>query len=330
MSPLPTFPKTGTLADWARLFTSVDVWRPAVEEICLRHGLGPADDIATGYPGSNAVFMVGGRLVVKIAWPFGRTGFYREVEILGRLEPYRATLRTPHLLAQGILESEPSWPYCVMEHVRGVRLGDVWPEISQAERLALAEELGQWVRALHAVALTPPLETIDASRPAWEQWLAERTSACGAELAARGGLSLHLLEQLPGYLERALPLYPADLSPVLLNGDVTEDHVLLARDDGSWHICSYIDFDDALAGHAEWEFTTIHLGIFGCENELMRAFLQAYGWDGWQAERFSQRMMAYSLLHPWFDFSVWIEKLGGAERVASLEQLAAALWGTWH
>ena len=117
---------------------------------------------------------------------------------------------------------------------------------------------------------------------------------------------------------------------MLLNGDVTEDHALLCCDDGRWRISGYIDFDDALAGHAEYEFTTVHLAVFGCDAELTRAFLQAYGWDGWQQERFRRRMMAYCLLHPWFDFSAWIDRLGGPERVASLEQLEAALWPVWR
>ncbi len=328
MAPLPSFPAGGTLAEWARVFTDVELWRQAVSEICRRHALGSAPEISAGYPGSNAVFVVDHRWVVKIAWPFDRTGFHREVELLELLEPYRETLLTPRLVAQGTLDGDPGWPYCVMARVPGQRLGDVWPTLRPSERLDIAEQLGVWVRALHAVPMMPPFRSLDSTRAGWERFIAARGAACVGELAARGSLPAHLLAQFPGYLAAAQPLYPPDLTPVLLNGDVTEDHVFLSQNGARWEISGYIDFDDALTGHAEWELAPVHLAVFGCDATLMRAFLQSYGWDGWQGERFRRRMLAFCLLHPWFDFRPWIARLGGAEHVASLESLETALWGS--
>ncbi len=70
----------------------------------------------------------------------------------------------------------------------------------------------------------------------------------------------------------------------------------------------------------------IHRWTFGCDEELTRAFLRAYGGDGWADADFNRRMMAYCLLHPYFEFDSWIEKFGGPERVRCLEELQAKLW----
>ena len=78
--------------DWPHIFTDAAFWRPTVEMIWRRHGLGRIDKIVPGYPGSNAVFIVNDALVVKIAWPFERSGFYRGLELYRLLEPLRAGL----------------------------------------------------------------------------------------------------------------------------------------------------------------------------------------------------------------------------------------------
>jgi hygromycin-B 7''-O-kinase len=314
------------LADWSRIFTDAAYWRPLIEEVWRRHGLGHPREISPGFPGSNAVFVVDRALVVKIAWPFERAGFYRELELLRLLAPYRATLLTPEVMCSGVVAGEPDWPYFVMGFLPGERLGEVWAQVPRGDQIAIAEHLGHIVRALHEVPLEG-ITTLETSPAAWIRFVEEQAAACAGRYRREGGLPSHLIEQLPAYLAGAQPLFPADFSPVLLNGDVTEDHELLSLVDGHWRVSGCIDFGDALVGHNEYEFTCVHLWTFGGDAELTRAFLRAYGWDGWDAARFSRRMMACCLLHPDFRFDSWIAQFGGPEHVGSLEELEDRLWG---
>jgi len=311
--------------DWPRIFTDPGFWRPAIEEIWHRHGLGQAEKIIAGYPGSNAVFIVDDALVVKIAWPFERNDFYRELELYRLLEPYRATLLTPRVLADGLIGGEPDWPYFVMEFLPGERLGEVWEQVPREDQIAIAEHLGYITRALHQAPLDG-ITSMEVSRADWGRFVEERMAGCVETYRQQGGLSPHLIEQIPTYLAESLPLFPDGFTPVILNGDITADHELLSLVDRHWQITGFIDFGDALVGHNEYEFACIHLWTFWCDGELTRVFLRAYGWDGWNDARFGRRMMAYCLLHPFFEFDSWVKKFGGPKRVRSLEELEAQLW----
>ena len=313
------------------MFTAPEAWRPTVEEIWRRHGLGRPREIVAGYPGSNAVFTVDGALVVKIAWPFERSDYYRELELLRVLEPYRGTLLTPHVLYDGVIEGTPDWPYFIMGALPGERLGEVWGRVPRQDRIAIAEHLGHITRALHGVPLDG-ITTMQTSRTAWAQFIEVQTAGCAEWYRQKGGLPAHLIAQVDTYLAGSVPLFPADLQPVLLNGDITADHELLSLVDGHWRITGFIDFGDALVGHSEYEFTCVHLCALARDWELTRIFLRAYGWDGvwhgpYDAAHFRRRMMVYCLLHPYFQFDAWIEEFGGPERVRSLEELEARLWG---
>jgi hygromycin-B 7''-O-kinase len=312
--------------EWPHIFTDPLFWRATVEVIWRRHGLGRIERIVAGYPGSNAVFIVNGALVVKIAWPFERSDFYRELELYRLLEPYRAVLLTPSVLCDGVIEGETDWPYFVMEHLPGERLGEVWGQVPREDQLAIAGHLGHIVRALHQVPLDG-ITTMETSRAAWAHFVEERTVACIEGYHQGGGLPPYLVDQVPAYLAGAMPLFPDDLTPVILNGDITEDHELVSLTEGHWRITGFIDFGDAIVGHNEYEFTCVHLGAFQCDGELTCAFLRAYGWPGWSDARFSRRLMVYCLLHPYFEFNSWIERFGGPDHVRSLEELEGKLWG---
>ena len=70
-----------TIEEWGRVFTQVQVWEPMVRAICRRHLATAPSEILAGYPGSHAVFIVDGTVVVKIAAPFWRDDFCREQEL---------------------------------------------------------------------------------------------------------------------------------------------------------------------------------------------------------------------------------------------------------
>lgn len=318
------------LQSWSEVFQDPGVWRPAIEEIWRRHGLGRVESVELGFPGSNAVFLVNRHLWVKISWPFENSGFEHELECYRLLTPSRSTLLCPSVVVEGTLHDDVDWRYFVMDHVPGKRLADVWTDVPRKDQVDISEHLGRMVRVLHGVPLDgfqTLLARMSDSVEAWGDFVHGRSMACLDDFQRRGGMPAHLLSQVPDYLAAAAPLFPVDFTPVLMHGDVTEDHVLLSQIEGHWRITGFIDYGDALVGHSEYEFTCVHLGPFARDGQLTRLFLAAYGWDCWDAERFGRRMMAYCVIHPWFRFDDYIEELGGVEAVRSLQQLAQGLWG---
>ena len=151
-----------SLKQWSRIFTDPEYWRPMVEKICRMHRLTSANQIRAGYPGSHAVFLVDDAFVVKIFATFWQESYERELELYHLLEPYEE-IPAPKLLASGIIEAGQTWPYLVMELLPGERLGDIWNEIPNNNRIAIAEHLGQIVRVLHQIPVHN-IKSMDTSR----------------------------------------------------------------------------------------------------------------------------------------------------------------------
>jgi hygromycin-B 7''-O-kinase len=181
------------------------------------------------------------------------------------------------------------------------------------------------VQTLHSVPVGR-VTTMDTRREAWVTFVEQQATGAVAHHWRNGSLPEHLLAQLPDYLAGALPLFPPDFRPTIINCDLTCDHVLLTEQDEHWHITGLIDFGDVQVGHVDYEWVALHLSLLEGDRDLLRAFLRAYGWEQVVDERFSRRMMAYSLLHLFSDMRPFVERLGGPERVRQIEELEAALW----
>jgi len=309
---------------WSRIFTDVKVWKEMVEQICYEHRLVPAEKITVGHPGSNAVFVVDDAVVVKIFSPFSREWVARELEISQLLSSSRM-LPVPKLLASGLIKEEQDWPYIVTEMLPGERIGGIWEKVSYENRLAIAEHVGQLVRTLHNLPVSK-VKSMDKSRRYWERFVETQVNSCVEYHCQKQSLPPHLLEHIPGYLLEAMPLFDGNFSPCIVNSDITNDHILLSVRNDWWEITGFIDFGDVEMGHNEYEFVCVGLDLLACDMNLFRAFLKAYGYEGQIDEKFGKRMMAYSLLHRYIDFRPFIERLGGAEKIESLEELQALLW----
>ncbi|MHB1295599.1 MAG: phosphotransferase family protein [Anaerolineae bacterium] len=313
-----------TWEDWCRLYDQVEVWRPLVEAVARRHGL-PLDAIRAGVHGSNAVFVVGARYVVKISAPFFREDYAHELEV-HRLLAQDGALPAPRVLAQGVLEGAQPWPYMVLSYLPGARLAEVWRAVPRGQQVLLARQFGGLVARLHALPVAG-VRTMDIRREAWEAFVQRQAEAAPARFAEQG-VPQELLRSLPAFLERIAPLYPPAFQPCLLSSDLTEDHLLLVEEDGAWRIGGLIDFGDAQVGHADYDLVCVHLGCFGADKMLLGAFLEGYGYR--RDARFAGRMMGYTLLHRFADLGPegWIlAGLGGERSWADWEDLAQRLWG---
>jgi len=124
-------------------------------------------------------------------------------------------------------------------------------------------------------------------------------------------LPARLVDQIDDYL--AAP----SATRRLIHGDLHADHVFV--DDA--RLVGVIDWGDALCGDPYYELPALFFGTFGASTSLLRAFLQAYGWE--YTSDFSHRAMTMTLLHEYNPVGGHLPPL---DDVGSLHDLAAKLW----
>jgi hygromycin-B 7''-O-kinase len=295
-SLLPNLPSP---AEYRGVHTDGSVWLPAVAAICRRHGL-DANNLERQAAGTHVVFRSGSRMV-KLYAPFWLEDFTAEH---AALQPLRG-LPTPELVAQGEIEG---WPYLVMTVVPGVPAEEIWPDLTDADRIDLARQLGRLMRRLH---LQDPVAELATD---WDAFLGERIS--GAEEFHAAGEPWHawIRRRLTGFQE-------PPFSPVLLHADITADHALLSRTAQGWRITGLIDFGDAMMGHPFYEFIA-PLAFYGFgDPPVSKALLEGYGLD--LTPEVADRLTTYCLLHKFGRIGVFLARHPAADGAA----FHRALWG---
>jgi hygromycin-B 7''-O-kinase len=322
-------PAFASVQDYGRNFTNLDYWRPYVEAVCVRHGFRPCRTVRTGLPGTMPVFIVDERVVVKFFAEYfqGDTGFRVERAVYGLLAG-RADIPAPAFLASGELFPEGDgwpWPYLVVELLPGRSLAEVADKVSAADRLAVAQYLAPILRRLHRLQLDPSSHL----RPTWDAFdafLAGRRANVIAQHRRWRALPERLIAQIADYLPPLAELVDHRLPPHLLHCDLNADHVLGGFTGEHWQPTGVIDFGDAKVGDRLYELEALHIGLFYGDKRLLRAFLDAYGFDPELRRDFTRRAMSMALLHEFNVLGEVTQRFPAAAGVASLEALAALLW----
>src|SRR5450759_461027 len=135
-------PSFASREEYARHFIDIEYWRPYVEAICEWHNLTPSHHIQRGLPGSNPVFIVDERYVVKIYTHLfgGAESSARELELYSLFARF-PQLPFPILLASGTLfpvGQEWHWPYIVISVIPGTSIGEFYERVHHEDKLALA------------------------------------------------------------------------------------------------------------------------------------------------------------------------------------------------
>lgn len=248
-------PRFASVQEHIARAADVDFWQPYVMEILRRHGL--TDAAREPVAGFNATYptFVYGDVVVKL---FGgtrdwRTGFAAERSALA-LVATDPGIAAPTLVADGWLY-QSAWPYLVLTRVPGVAWNHAG--LAAGRQLRLAAELGRQLRRVHML----PAEGVatDADWPPFDVTVA----------AMRSSLPPHLAAQAADYLAR---LGPPD--PAFVHGDLGWPHVFVM--DGE--IAGIIDWGDAMVTDRHFELIQIYRGLFDCDKELFRVFLDGCDW----------------------------------------------------
>jgi len=264
--------------------------------------------------GSLPVYAVGARLVLKLYPPADLDELATERTLLEVLYG-RLPIPTPGVVHAGIRDG---WGYLVMERLAGRSLKEVWPELSTADRKALAPRLGEAVAALHAVR-DPALATVKPD--SWDAFLAAQRSTV---LDRQRRLDEHWRSQIPAFLDSVdLGRPPA----VPLHTEIMRDHLMVARSGDGWQFTGLFDFEPAMRGAAEYDFAAVGLFVSGGDRAFFRELLFGYGYRPDELGReFSRRCLAYALLHVYSDFASYL-KILPAPAEPAFDSLADAWWG---
>jgi hygromycin-B 7''-O-kinase len=252
------------------------------------------------------VALLGQERVLKLYPPFLRDHFDYECAALQALAG-RLSLPTPELIAVG---ERDGWPFLLMTQLRGHVLMPLWPEWSEASRLALLRRLGGLAAEVHAL----PVHDLRPHAPAWASFLASQRSRCVAR-QARTGLPGHLLTQLETFIQGDLPQGP----DVILTGEYTPMNLLVE----GGRLNAMFDFGDGLVGPREYDWLGPLAFLAAGHAMRCRAFFEGYGVvpDG------SQRLalMRLLLLHRYSNLPAQIAHPGWQE-LSTFEELTARIW----
>lgn len=290
----------------------------AAHALMKRHDL-PHAPLTRFEEGTNVVFALGNRLVIKIFPPFHRDQCTRETAVLHKIFG-KLSVATPEILHQGEISG---WPYIIMTQLEGTLLETLWQTLSTQNKESLLAELGLLIKQVHTLP-THGLEDIDSH---WTQFMQRQIAGCAAHHRAHN-LSEWLVAQIPAFLEEVKPMLLEERPCVILTGEYTPMNLLVKEVDGVWHLHGLIDFGDAMLGSPAYDLLGPAAFLIQGDRALMRTFLISYGYeDASLNQNLSRYLTALMLLHQYSNLSVQVRINGWQERVKTLHALANLLWG---
>jgi hygromycin-B 7''-O-kinase len=260
--------------------------------------------------GTVLVALLGDAQVIKLFPPFLADHAHFEQGLLARLHG-QISVPTPKLLAQG---EHQGWRWTRMTQLPGQLLLQRWPQMVEAQRLALLRRLGALAREVHALPVGEQAERA----PAWPDFLARQRAQC-VDRHTRTDLPAHFLAQLPAFLDGPLPMEGAP--DVLLTGEYTPMNLLVDDDDA---LCGMFDFGDGLVGPPAYDW----LGPLCFLGGGVAARVQAW-FDGLQQPLPTDPvpLLRLLLLHRYSHLPIQLAHLPGWQQAPTLERLAHAWIG---
>ena len=300
---------------WQELYRQpLAFWQAALDQIMAAHQLVSSPWIRAAL-GRNIVF-VSPTAVIKLGPPMWQGEMQREAAALGAVAG-RLPVATPTLLAVGTFDR---WDYQVQAPLPGTNLHTLWAELDAPAHVALAEQHGTLMAALHALPLQdlPAHLTFD-----WQTMLDVQRAECVSEMQ-RSGVADALVQQIETYLDAT----PWDNEPpVLLHGDLTHLNMLVAEQAGSWRISGLIDWGDVKIGSCIHELISPGVHMYQGDAAALRAWYHGYSWtDHATAARDQHQIMARALLYYAEGFARLIQTVPGAAQCQDWYGMAAALW----
>lgn len=320
---LPPAPSFVDDDEYERSLTDAEFWAPYARAALRLSGLEDDGEVRTHFPTTHVAALVGGRYLVKLHYEdwFGEDSFQTEREAYRHLGGWD-DLPIPELLAEGALYEEGwRWPFLAMTAMPGRSLRELGEEATPRDRERAATWLGATLRRLHSV---PIHDGERLSHEIYADLIQTRMQRCHRDHQLWGSLPHRFIPQIRDYVWEAWDLIdPENERPVLLHGDLHSGNVFLEGEPGALEPTGVVDFNDAYEGDRHYDLVAIHAKAFVGDKQLLRAFLDGYGW-GALGKAWPRRMMALTLAHDYDMAQPIASRI--PEDVETLDDLAALLW----
>jgi hypothetical protein len=285
----PKLPDIITRENWGDLMTDVHLWQPVIRDICSAIDLDPGTVLSPGYPGSCAVFVVDKKAVIKI-FPSLFAGDFA-IELAAYECLHGEVEAIPSLLASGIYCDRIEWPFLVLKFSQGEPIRTLHVGLAVAEKRLIANQVGQVLRRVHQT-------TVERQEPfsPWPDFLHQRFPECLREIGETMLLPEALLSEIELFLTQMMPELEQEPA-VLVNADLTDDHVLLIREDGRWRLSVIIDWADAEIAPSTYEWIAAWFGFCRMDAAMFQALIAAYSPEQQFDELFCRKLLAMTFLH---------------------------------
>jgi aminoglycoside phosphotransferase (APT) family kinase protein len=216
--------------------------------------------------GRNVVFL-SPTVVIKLGPPEWQGEMLREAAAL-HFVAGQLPIAIPTSLATGVLDG---WEYVVQQRLPGTNLRDLWPQLDETTKHALAYQHGELMKAIHQLPVqdAPALLHFD-----WAEMLALQHESCAHEMRA-AGLEGALAEKINAYLA-ATPWESEAGEEALLHGDLNSLNFLVTEANDRWEITGLIDWGDVKIGPPSHELISPAMHMYIGHRTLLRQWYAGY------------------------------------------------------
>ncbi len=305
-------------SEWGEMYVNLELWSPIIEKVMELEKLQYNEVTVTKHPGTHAVFEMDGRYILKFYTPLSPDDFSVEVSV------YRNIARVglahfPELVAAGEVRCPEPWPYTIVSVVKGVAYRDVENLLTVKEKKELAKSLASQMKAYHGFQW----ESNDI--PEWSLRSEDHIPTLKKKLEKLEALNEEVVREIVHFLQTFKPILASPQTVV--HADLTEDHVFLIKEDGSWKLSGLIDVADSKHSSVLLEFPAIWFELFKGDIDAMQAFMIAYD-DGILRRREVRKTFTYITFLHQFGVDMIQESLErkNITSVSTLEELMEIMW----
>ncbi|WP_281556915.1 phosphotransferase [Thalassomonas sp. RHCl1] len=294
-----------------------EFWQPLLNFIQEKHGLAQGSWQRI-HAGGNVLFALNDEFIVKVVppnWVYQGQAEIDAAALLGQ----QLSIAIPRILASGTVNN---WLYVVMTKLSGVSLADVWQELSQDDKLLLVQQLGQFIRELHRLAL-PADHKMKVN---WEDYLEQLKENC-VPRHQRKGVNADLVMQIEAYLAQQELTFD-DGADIFIHMDLHPWNLMVEQKGGQYCLSGVLDFGDAIVGRSRLlELLTPMLFMCQGNEALVQTLLESYALlDVTDKEKLRQQLMAIALLRPACDFNFVLSQVPVSGERKNWQQISRQLF----
>ncbi|MDO8481238.1 MAG: aminoglycoside phosphotransferase family protein [Nanoarchaeota archaeon] len=224
-------------------------------------------------------------------------------------------------IPQVLGSSDGKVPYLLYEKIPGIHIDEVY---KKTKNLALFEQAGEILAKLHTMTFDKFGWIVGgAVRPAFKKWGDFALYDIGYKLGKlRAVTQMRVLRQgILNYFDDHMGLLEVSSRPCLVHKDFYAAHILANPN----NVVGVIDFEWAISGHNENDFTKLERWVFPKIPESRNAFFKGYKRFGTVSSKYDERKDLYKLWH-FVNMANISNEIGDKKTLShTLKELAACL-----